>query len=70
LEDTKEYKKGDFTIVWKPKMCIHAGVCVKSLPQVYDPKASPWVNCDNASVEDLKKQIEKCPSGALSYKES
>ncbi|WP_309148153.1 (4Fe-4S)-binding protein [Chryseobacterium chendengshani] len=34
------------------------------------PKASPWLNCEHASVKDLKTQIEKCPSGALLYKES
>ncbi|MBE8713011.1 (4Fe-4S)-binding protein [Sphingobacterium hungaricum] len=69
MEVTKEYKKGDFTVIWKPKLCTHAGVCVKTLPQVYQPKSSPWVNCDNASIEELKNQINNCPSGALSYKE-
>jgi len=70
METIKEYKKGDFSVIWKPKMCTHAGVCVKTLPQVYKPKATPWIECDNASIEDLKRQIENCPSGALSYKES
>jgi len=70
METIKEYKNGNLTVVWKPKMCIHAGVCVKMLPKVYDPKATPWINCDNATIEDLKRQIENCPSGALSYKES
>lgn len=70
METTKEYKKGDFTVIWKPQLCIHAGVCVRTLPNVYKPKATPWVNCDNASVEELKRQIEACPSKALSYRES
>lgn len=67
-EIIKEYKKGDFTIVWKPKSCIHAGTCVKTLPEVYDPKGKPWIKQDNASIQELKEQINKCPSGALSYK--
>lgn len=66
-EITKEYFNGEMTIVWKPKSCIHAGECVKSLPQVYDPKAKPWIKIENASTEELKAQIAKCPSGALSY---
>jgi len=70
MENTKEYKKDDFTVIWKPQLCTHAGVCVKTLPQVYKPKATPWVNCDNASIDDLKRQIDACPSGALSYKGS
>ncbi|AZA85477.1 (4Fe-4S)-binding protein [Chryseobacterium shandongense] len=70
MENMKEYKKGDFTIIWQPKLCTHAGICVKSLPKVYNPKASPWVKCDNATIEELKDQIHRCPSGALSFKES
>jgi uncharacterized Fe-S cluster protein YjdI len=70
METIKEYKRGDFSVIWKPKLCTHAGVCVKTLPQVYKPKATPWIECDNASIEDLKRQIENCPSGALPYKES
>ena len=65
--NTKEFSKGNFTIVWDNNKCIHSGVCVKTLPSVYDPKARPWVQPENASVADLKAQIDKCPSGALSY---
>ena len=31
-EITKEYAKGEFIIVWKPKKCIHSKVCVHTLP--------------------------------------
>jgi len=70
METIKEYQKDNFTIVWQPKKCIHAAVCVKMLPQVYNPKATPWINSGNATVDQLKHQINSCPSGALSYKES
>ena len=70
METTKEYKKDNLTVIWKPNLCIHAGVCVKTLPKVYNPKSTPWINCDNASVEALKSQIDACPSGALTYRES
>lgn len=66
----KEYTNGDLTIVWKPGKCIHAGVCVKMLPNVYHPKAKPWISPENATVEVLKNQIKQCPSGALSYIEN
>lgn len=66
-EIVKEYPKGDFTVVWKPKSCIHSAICVKTLPEVYDPKAKPWITPENATVEALKAQIDQCPSGALSY---
>lgn len=66
-EIIKRYKKNDLTVVWKPKLCIHSTICVQELPEVYDPKAKPWIRPENASVDDLKAQISKCPSGALSY---
>ncbi len=63
----KEYTNGEITIKWQPKICQHAGVCVKTLPQVYNPKASPWIAIENATTEQLKDQISQCPSGALSF---
>ena len=70
MEKKVEYKNNDITIVWKPTVCIHAAECVKALPKAYNPKAKPWVNMDNATTEEFKAQIAKCPSGALSYLEN
>ena len=66
-EIIKEYNNGDFTIVWKPGICIHAEICAKTLPEVYNPKVRPWIKAENASVDKLIAQIDQCPSGALSY---
>lgn len=66
-EMVKKYSNGELTVVWKPNLCVHAGECVKALPQVYNPKEKPWVKPENATTEELKAQINKCPSGALSY---
>lgn len=67
-EITKEYTNGEITVTWEPKKCIHAGVCVKKLPNVYNPKAKPWITIENATSQELKDQIDQCPSGALGYK--
>lgn len=66
-EIIKKYEKDGLTVIWKPQQCIHSGVCVRTLPKVYNPKERPWMKLENASVEELKSQIDKCPSGALSY---
>lgn len=66
--DTLEYSNGEITILWKPKICTHSAVCVKSLPNVYNPKARPWIRIENASTAELLDQVSKCPSGALSIK--
>ncbi|WP_417599756.1 (4Fe-4S)-binding protein [Owenweeksia hongkongensis] len=65
----KEYSNENLTVIWRPERCAHAGICVKMLPQVYNPKERPWIKAENASIEELKNQIDHCPSGALSYRE-
>lgn len=70
MADKIEYSNKDITIVWQPKICQHVAICVKSLPNVYKPKEKPWITIENASTDGLKKQISKCPSGALSFYEN
>ncbi|WP_235299632.1 (4Fe-4S)-binding protein [Portibacter marinus] len=67
VDKIKEYTNGEITIVWKPKKCYHSGICVQTLPQVYKPNEKPWVQPENATTEQLKSQVQKCPSGALTY---
>ncbi len=64
---TKKYSNGEITIVWQPDLCIHAGICVRMLPQVYRPRERPWVAPENATTQQLIDQIDRCPSGALGY---
>lgn len=66
--ETKEYTNGEITILWKPTLCTHSGKCVKTLPKVYFPKEKPWLRMENATSEELIKQVAICPSGALSIK--
>ena len=63
-----EYTNGEITIIWKPELCQHVGICVKLLPNVYNPKEKPWLKPENASSDELIKQVHQCPSGALSIK--
>ena len=63
----KEFTNGELTIVWRPVKCVHSGICVKTLPQVYDPNKKPWIQTENASTEQLVRQVDDCPSGSLTY---
>lgn len=65
---TKEYSNNEITIQWQAEKCKHAGVCVKMLPNVYRPKEKPWLRIENATSDELRNQVSKCPSGALSIK--
>jgi len=65
----KEYPNGEITIVWQPGLCQHSGICVKTLPKVYNPNERPWIKPGNAATQEIIDQVAKCPSGALSLKE-
>ena len=64
---TRKYTNGEVTVVWKPALCIHSGVCFTGLPTVFDPRVRPWVNVDGADTARIVNQVKRCPSGALSY---
>jgi uncharacterized Fe-S cluster protein YjdI len=64
---TKNYSNGEVTIVWKPALCQHSGICVLGLGEVFHPKSNPWITPENASTQQIVDQVKKCPSGALSY---
>ena len=44
-------------------------ICVKTLPNVYNPQEKLWIRLESASAEQLIDQVAKCPSGALSIKQ-
>lgn len=67
MESTKEYTNGEVTIVWRAELCTHSANCVKGLPAVFQPKEKPWIKPDDATSEEIINQVNKCPSGALSY---
>jgi uncharacterized Fe-S cluster protein YjdI len=64
---TKTYSNGEVTIVWKPSLCIHSGICFRGLGEVFDPRKRPWITPENSTTEKIVEQVKKCPSGALSF---
>jgi len=67
----KEYSNEDLTVIWKPESCIHSTVCWKKatgLPDVFQPSAKPWIKLEGGTSEEIIRQVDKCPSGALSYR--
>ncbi|MCB0698332.1 MAG: (4Fe-4S)-binding protein [Chitinophagales bacterium] len=63
----KEYSNGEVTVVWQSGLCIHSKNCWTGLISVFNPKNRPWINMDGADTATIMAQVEKCPSGALSY---
>jgi uncharacterized Fe-S cluster protein YjdI len=62
------YKKDKTTVIWKPALCTHSGICFRGLPSVFDPRRKPWIVTENADEAEIVAQVLCCPSGALSIK--
>jgi uncharacterized Fe-S cluster protein YjdI len=61
----REYRNERIVVRWEPRLCIHAGVCVRGLPEVFDPGARPWVAIDGATADRIAAVVAGCPTGAL-----
>ena len=47
-----EYTNGELTIIWQPGLCQHSGICVKTLPKVYNPQERPWVKIETQQLKN------------------
>lgn len=66
-EVIRKYSNGEITVVWRPAKCIHVAYCWKELVAVFNPRKRPWVDINGASSERIMEQVDRCPSGALTY---
>ncbi|WP_431559480.1 (4Fe-4S)-binding protein [Methyloceanibacter sp.] len=62
-----EYRNDKVVVRYDPKICIHAGECVRGLPSVFNVSKKPWIDVSGASADVIAEQVKRCPSGALTY---
>jgi uncharacterized Fe-S cluster protein YjdI len=66
----KLYWGKDVDVTFDLDMCWHVGYCINDLPAVFQIDRKPWIIPDNASADEVKRQVEKCPSKALEWANS
>ena len=66
MEAMKKYEKNGVTVVWKPRLCVHSAICLKSLPKVFSLRFTPWIDLDGANMDEVIETVHKCPTGAIS----
>jgi uncharacterized Fe-S cluster protein YjdI len=64
---SKTYSTNEITVRWQPKLCIHSKKCWQGLPNVFKPREQPWITLEGTETAEIIKQVDQCPSGALSY---
>jgi uncharacterized Fe-S cluster protein YjdI len=62
------YRTDRIEVTWAPRRCIHSGECFGNAPEVFDPRARPWVRLEGADPGDVEETIRRCPSGALGFR--
>lgn len=55
----------DVTVSYTPVLCTHAAQCQARAVAVFNPKAKPWIQPENGTLEAIMDVIAACPSGAL-----
>ena len=63
----RTYRSDAIAVHWDSDRCIHTGICLQTLPGVFDLDTRPWITVDGATAEQIASAIERCPSGALRY---
>ena len=61
----KLYSNGPIEVSWEPKLCQHTGICFRGMPQVFDPRRTPWIILESDTSEAILAQVGRCPSAAL-----
>lgn len=53
-------------VTWDEKTCVHAGECVRTLPQVFKVQDGQFVIDPTGAPEaEIRATVARCPSGAL-----
>ncbi|MGA2930140.1 MAG: CDGSH iron-sulfur domain-containing protein [Solirubrobacteraceae bacterium] len=61
------YQTDAVRVHWDSSRCIHTGICLRTLPSVFDVRRRPWVDLQGAEADAVADAVARCPTGALRY---
>lgn len=64
---TRRYAADGITVEWYATRCIHSAFCIRSRPDVFDPRRRPWVEPALAPADEVAAAVLGCPTGALAF---
>lgn len=64
----RTYATDRIEVTWEPRLCVHVGECFLGLPEVFDPRARPWVRPEAADPDAIADVVMRCPTGALHFR--
>ncbi|WP_295449457.1 CDGSH iron-sulfur domain-containing protein [uncultured Thiodictyon sp.] len=64
-----EFPGTEIDVQWDGRLCIHVGECGNAAGELFVGGREPWCIPDLCSKAQVREIIERCPSGALSYRD-
>lgn len=64
----KTYTGKDVDVTWDGNLCIHVGECGRANNDLFVMGRQPWCAPDEVSDKDAIEVVQRCPTGALTYK--
>jgi len=71
MSETKvyEYPGTEIDVQWDGRLCIHVAECGRSADELFEGGRDPWCIPDKCSKAEVREVVERCPSGALTYRD-
>lgn len=63
----RTYETESIRVHWDSARCMHTGICLRGLPEVFDTQVRPWVDLAGADADSVAETVARCPTGALRY---
>ncbi len=64
-----EFPGAEIDVQWDGRLCIHVGECGNAKGDLFVGGREPWCIPDACSKTEVREIIERCPSGALTYRD-
>ena len=64
-----QYPGKQIDVEWDARLCIHIGECGRSEGDLFQAGRKPWCDPNLSSIEHVAEVVERCPTGALFYKD-
>ena len=59
------YEAAGVRVTFDPNICRHSGVCLRTLPAVFDVSRRHWIRPELSDPDTVIEAVARCPSGAL-----
>jgi CDGSH-type Zn-finger protein/uncharacterized Fe-S cluster protein YjdI len=67
-DEIYSYLGDTISVEWNQRLCIHIAECGRAEGDLFVGGRQPWCQPNLVNLEDVIEVVERCPSGALTYK--